>query len=61
MLAANQRLKEKVEPVNDEVKAALQAADVVHFDESGLRIEGKLQWLHVASAPSLTYYAAHAK
>jgi len=61
VLTANQRLEKQVQPANEQVKAALQAADVVHFDESGLRIEGKLQWLHVASTPSLTSYAAHAK
>ena len=61
ILAANQRLEKRIEPVNEQVKAALQAADVVHFDESGLRIEGKLHWLHVASTPTLTHYEAHAK
>ena len=32
VLAANQRLEKQVEPANQEVKEALQAADVVHFD-----------------------------
>lgn len=42
-----------------QIKQAITKAEVAHFDESGLSIEGELRWLHVASTPRLTYYAAH--
>ena len=48
-----------------EVEAAiverLQQSPVVYFDETGLRVEARTQWLHVASTPELTHYGVHAK
>ena len=32
---------------------------VIHLDETGIHIEGKREWLHVACTEFLTYYAAH--
>jgi transposase len=59
VIEANQHLVEQIQPSLARIKHHLIAADVAHFDESGLRVEGKLHWLHVTSTPELTYYHVH--
>lgn len=41
------------------IKQQIITAPVAHFDESGLYVNGKRQWLHVASTMDFTYYASH--
>lgn len=48
-------------PVEAETVAQLKEAEVVHFDETGLRVEGKLQWLHTAGNALYTYLFVHEK
>jgi transposase len=43
------------------LKAYLLAARVLHFDETGMRCEKKLHWVHVASSQMATLYIMHAK
>lgn len=43
------------------IKEHIEQACVVHFDESGSRVESKLWWLHAASTPNATYYDIHQK
>lgn len=43
------------------IKAGVQAAAVVHFDESGLRVKGGLAWLHTAATTWLSWYGHHAR
>jgi transposase len=56
-----QQSAETLEPVEAELKAALQRAPVPHSNETGVRRSGQLAWAHVASTPRLTHYALHAK
>jgi transposase len=61
VLESNAALVDGIEPSLDATWRQLIASDVVHFDESGLRVEGHLNWLHVASTTHLTYYGVHPK
>jgi transposase len=61
VLNANAAVVNQTEPSLATIQQQLTAAEVVGFDESGLRVEGKLNWLHVASTDLLTYYAVHPK
>ncbi len=42
-----------------QVKAHLVSSDVVHFDETGIKVNKKKHWLHAASTAKLTYYLIH--
>lgn len=61
VLGANSAVVQQLEPSLTLIKQQLVNSDVVHFDESGLRVEGKLHWLHVASTKTLTYYGVDRK
>jgi transposase len=52
---------EALRPVEEQIKAALVRAPVLHSDETSVRRAGKLAWAHVASTSRLTHYAMHAK
>jgi transposase len=61
ILSATNTLAAQIEPPLEAIQAQLIQADVVHCDESGLRVAGKLNWLHVMGTSVLTYYAVHPK
>lgn len=44
-------------PAYEATREALVAAEVVHFDESGLRVKGQPQRLHVVGTADLAFYA----
>jgi transposase len=50
-----------LESVEEQIKAALGRAPVLHSDETGVRQGGHLAWAHVASTARLTHYAIHSK
>lgn len=54
-------LYEKLEGAVENIKKQIINANVVHFDETGMRSEGQTKWMHVASTEGLTYYEVHDK
>ena len=57
----DERLFQQLESFESSLKAYLLAARVLHFDETGMRCEKKLRWVHVASSQLATLYTIHAK
>lgn len=60
-LTANAGMYQALEPIEGQIKTAVLASDVVHFDETGMRVEKKLHWFHVASTAWFTYLFVHKK
>lgn len=54
-------LDEQLMPIETWIKEQLKAAVVCHFDETGVRVGGKLEWLHVASDAHYTHLFVHPK
>ena len=61
VLKASEHLDRCIAPSTEAVEGMLREAAVLHVDESGLRVTGKLHWLHVACTASLTSYEVHTK
>jgi transposase len=51
----------KLESTEVMIKDHISAATVAQFDETGMRIEGKTNWMHSASTSRATHYHAHGK
>jgi transposase len=45
----------------DAARAGLRGADLVHADETGLRVDGRLHWVHSTSTDLLSLITVHAK
>ncbi|MEC5215051.1 transposase [Polaromonas sp. CG_9.5] len=61
VLAFNSQAALALGPTVAAIGQAVQAAAVVHADETGIRIEGKLHWLHCLVTGSLSWLGHHAK
>ena len=46
---------ENLAEIDEQLKCAVAGLDVAHFDETGTRVDNKLNWVHVASNQFLTY------
>ena len=57
----SQACAERLHGFVDTVRDLVAGAPVKHMDETGFRIGGKTQWLHVASTALLTFYRVCAK
>lgn len=57
----NKECAGKLLPYLNNIKNNIITSPVSHFDETSLKINGKIHWLHVASTKHATYYDVHAK
>lgn len=51
----------RVQGFGDAVCVSVKSAPVKHMDETGFRVGGRTQWLHIAATALLTFYRVSAK
>jgi transposase len=56
-----ERCAKQLEAMEQQIKAALSRAPVLHQDETGLYVAGQRHWMHVSATEQLTHYAVHPK
>lgn len=62
ILMAGMQSAQTVAPVNEQIKQYLTGKSTIdHFDETGIRVNGGLSWVHSTSTDKLTYYRLHEK
>lgn len=62
LASANETCYKLLKPIEENIKETLKTSiDAVHFDETGLFVNGKLKWLHVTSDDKYTYYSIQDK
>jgi transposase len=61
IIRAERECFQNLEEFESIIREELLASPVVNFDETGMKIEGKRHWLHVASTDKCTCYFAHPK
>jgi transposase len=59
LITANATCYEALASSYDTIKTQILASPVCHFDETGLRVEGRLHWQHTASTADATYLFVH--
>jgi hypothetical protein len=52
---------EKLETTEEKTKEVILASAVIHSDETGINVKGKLNWFHTVSCSVATYYLLHQK
>jgi transposase len=61
IIKAERECFQNLEEFESVIREKLLASPVIHCDETGMKIEGKRHWLHVASNDKYTCYFAHSK
>lgn len=61
VLSAVSQAAERLQPTVQAIGQALIKAPIAHADETGLRVNKTLHWMHVLASASLTWLGPHAK
>lgn len=59
--SATEQCYKMLQSSEEEIKSRVAKSTVVHADETGLRVAGKLHWLHTATTEMYTYLFVHEK
>lgn len=61
VISASKLCFDKLNGSEQIIKMKMAESEVAHADETGIRVNGKLHWLHTASSSMYTYLFAHEK